>query len=90
VWAQAVRATPLPKSYIRFQEELARTVDQPLQQMEVFGPQLAKAIDEALRAPEGSLARSIPMQCRGRTALGILIGAVSEKRIGLGIPCSAA
>jgi len=51
VWAQAVRATPLPKSYIRFQDELARTVDQPLQQTEVFGPQLAKAIDERSGRP---------------------------------------
>jgi hypothetical protein len=64
VWAAAVRATSLPERYSRLREELANTVDQPLHQVEAFGPELMRAIDEALRAPEGSPARNINLNLK--------------------------
>ena len=62
-WVQRAQGSPKFREVVR---ELARTVDDPIRQVEGFGPKLIHSIQVALASPKGSATRNVELNIRLR------------------------
>lgn len=67
-WATAIWTTQVPTNFVSLREEIARTLDQPLQAVSDYGPMLLATIEESLAVPKGRPRRTINITLSMTTA----------------------
>jgi hypothetical protein len=58
-WATAVWTTMVPERFVPLREQIARIMDQPLQVLSDYGPEILGSIEKALAAPKGGPPQTI-------------------------------